>query len=338
MLAPILLTGATGFLGRAIVSEATSRSISLRTTGRKNLANPLPNFRPVDLADECLTDTQLDELVQGTGSIIHAAGLAHQFDATRDDHARFQRVNVDAPVRLAEAAARQGVKRFVHISSIKVYNPNSPQPIHEQTPLDPVGPYAQSKADAETKLLAVAKNIGLEIVMLRMAVIYGEEDGGNVARLIRAIDSGRFLMIGRGKNLKSLIFRDDAARACLAVASCKELPTTQRAYNISGDPVTMQEIVESIYDSLGRRASRMHVPATCVQFPVATLVRLSLPVVSGKAEKISETLSKWLINDAYDGRRFREDYKFQPQVSLATGIEREVTWYRDQKTTQLRAA
>lgn len=338
MLAPILLTGATGFLGRAIVSQAKTDSISLRTTGRKNLAVPLPNFKPMDLANERLTDTQLDELVQGAHCIIHAAGLAHQFDATRDDRVRFQRVNVDAPVRLAEAAARQGVKRFVHISSIKVYNPHSPQPIDEQTRLEPTGPYAESKADAETKLLAVAEKTGLELVMLRMSVIYGEEDGGNVARLIRAIDSGRFVMIGRGENLKSLIYRDDAARACIAAASREALPSAMRAYNINADPVPMREVVDCIYRSLGRRKPRIHLPAACVQFPMATLARLPLPIVSSKAEKLSETLSKWLIDDAYDGRRFRQDFDFQPQVSLATGIEREVAWYRNRQATQLRAA
>ncbi|WP_166828983.1 NAD-dependent epimerase/dehydratase family protein [Thalassoroseus pseudoceratinae] len=338
MLAPILVTGATGFLGRAIVSQAISGSIPLKTTGRKNLVEPLPNFVSVDLADETLSSAQLDELVAGTRCVIHAAGLAHQFDATAGDYTRFHRLNVDAPVQLAEAAARQGVKRFVHVSSIKVYNPSCPQPIHEQTPLDPIGPYAQSKAEAETKLFKVAERAGLEVVALRMAVIYGEEDGGNVARLISAIDRGRFVMVGRGENLKSLIYRGDAARACLAVASCAELPTSQRAYNIAADPVSMREIVETIYQALGRRRYRLHMPASCVQFPFATLARLRMPVVSRKAEKVSETLSKWLVDDAYDGALFRKDFHFQPQVSLASGIQNEVAWYRGQDRSRSKAA
>ena len=338
MLAPILVTGATGFLGRAIVSQAISDSVPLRTTGRRNLAESLPNFVPVDLADEALLSTQFDELVAGTRCVIHAAGLAHQFDATADDYARFHRLNVGAPVQLAEAAARQGVKRFVHVSSIKVYNPSGPQPIHEQTPLDPIGPYAQSKAEAETKLFEVAKKTGLEVVALRMAVIYGEEDGGNVARLINAIDRGRFVMVGRGENLKSLIYRGDAARACLAVASCEELPTAHRAYNIAADPVSMREIVETIYQALGRKQCRLHVPAPCVQYPFATLARLRMPMVSRKAEKVSETLSKWLVDDAYDGALFRNDFHFQPRVSLASGIQNEVAWYRGQNGSRSKAA
>ena len=113
------------------------------------------------------------------------------------------------PVRPAK---RYGTLWFPSINSgqvqLTIKTPND-----ENTPCNPVGPYALSKYNAELRAIEIARVSGMALAILRLATLYGEGNPGNVGRLMRALDRGRFLWIGDGSNRKSLLYRGDAARA-----------------------------------------------------------------------------------------------------------------------------
>ncbi len=135
-----------------------------------------------------------------------------------------------------------------------------------------MGPYAQSKLEAERRISALAEESGLRTTMLRPVTLYGEGDPGNVARLMRAIDRRRFVWIGKGENRKTLIYRDDAARACFLAAGRAAGPRVE-VYNLAAGDFTMREIVDHIADALGRKRPAWHIPA-----PVALgMVRCAAP-------------------------------------------------------------
>ena len=221
----VLVTGATGFVGSRITSFLEESGVKVRATGRSHQPPPgVSDYRPVDLA----TVTNLSPLFEGQGAVIHSAGIAHQFQRFPGDEMAFQAVNVEAVERLARAAAAAGVKHFVLLSSVKVYGTPDQTPRVETDRCAPVGPYAVSKFEGEQKLLQVAKETGMSATILRLSPVYGEEDRGNVARLMRAIDRGWFLWVGAGGNLKSLIHRDDVARACACLRS-RALPPRHKS-------------------------------------------------------------------------------------------------------------
>jgi len=91
-------------------------------------------------------------------------------------------------------------------------------PLLTQLTPNPVGPYALSKYNAKLRAIEIARDSGMALTILRLATLYGEGDPGNVGRLLRTLDRGRFLWIGDGSNRKSLLHKGDAARACMAVA------------------------------------------------------------------------------------------------------------------------
>ncbi|MEK7776125.1 MAG: NAD-dependent epimerase/dehydratase family protein, partial [Planctomycetota bacterium] len=112
----------------------------------------------------------------------------------------------------------------------------------ENTPCNPVGPYALSKYNAELRAIEIAREAGMALTILRLATLYGEGDPGNVGRLMRTLDRGRFLWIGDGSNRKSLLYKGDAARACMAVA--ERSASGINIYNVSAPACTMREIVD----------------------------------------------------------------------------------------------
>ena len=225
----IIVTGATGFLGSSIVRQLQAAGHAVRTTGRAPVAE-LPDYRPMDLVGA----TNFWNLVAGTRCVVHAAGLAHQFG--RVEPVAFFETNVAASEALVRAAVTAGVEHFVFISSSSVYDDRHAGPRTEDSPCFPRGAYAESKYEAEARLARVADESEMRLTILRPATLYGADDPGNVARLMRAIDRRRFVWIGGGENLKSLIHRNDVARAVVMAVVSKVRRASDSAFPFTTFP------------------------------------------------------------------------------------------------------
>jgi nucleoside-diphosphate-sugar epimerase len=316
----ILVTGATGFLGAAIVKACLCDGFNVRTTGRStNSTLALPDYAPADL----LCREQIAPLLSGVDMIVHAAGLAHQFGRARHDMARFTEVNVGGTENIIRAAVHFGIQHVVLISSVAVYGRSAE---NEDVPCYPRGPYAESKYQAEQRAMEIAASSDLRLTVLRPATIYGEGDPGNVARLMRAIDRRRFIRIGKGDNRKSLIHRDDVASACLAVLQSRGSGIS--TYNISAPPCTMYEIVEGLAAALHRKIPRWHLPSGLIVGMADLSARLAGE--RGPFVALSSTVHKWLADDVYSAERFEATFRFRTAIDLMEGLRREVAWYRRQ--------
>ena len=133
-----------------------------------------------------------------------------------------------------------------------------------------------------------------------------------------------FRLIGRGVNRKSMIHRDDVARACIKVlrAPCQGV----KVYNVSDGDYSMSEIVQIVSRELGRELPRWRIP----QSAALTASKMAAIVTGGQTKigAVRETIKKWLATDVYDAEKFKREFGFVPQVKLAEGLKREVTWYR----------
>ena len=313
-----LITGAGGFFGSEIVRQAQIAGIDLSTTDRHSL-HRVPNVKYA--AADILSIEDLQNVMVGIDSVIHAAGLAHIHDQKRVATAPFYAINEQGTYNVARAAAKAGVKHFVLVSSVSVYGNNGVIGSNEESPCQPENAYADSKWRAEQKALEVAESTGMDLTILRMATLYGEGDPGNVGRLVKMVAQGRFVWIGNGSNRKSLIYRSDAARACItALATPKS-----SIYNVSAAPSTMREVVTNLSIALGRSVPRWHIPAS-LALATAGIGSKLLPF--SRFRRLHTTVRKWVADDFYDATKFCKTFNFQPQVSLAEGLQREVAWYR----------
>ena len=319
----VLVTGANGFLGRAILSQLLASSIFVRVTDLSTSCVIASNivYRKADITKP----EELKPVLENISTVIHVAGLAHIFSPDVNSVEEFRQINEIGTANVASAATEAGVGHFILISSVSVYGPYTQGMYDENTPCNPVGAYALSKYNAELRAIEIARESGMALTILRLATLYGEGDPGNVGRLIHTLDCGRFLWIGDGSNRKSLLYKGDAARVCIAVA---ERPASGiNIYNVSAPACTMREIVDGIANALGKHPFPVRVPTSLALFISRHLSRIPNRRMAG----LHQTVKKWLAEDIYDTRRFEEAYGFQTKTSLRDGLKREADWYRSNK-------
>jgi nucleoside-diphosphate-sugar epimerase len=307
----VLVTGGSGFLGRAVVRELLRAGMSVRSFQR----HPVPGHNVDAYTGDVRDSGAVEKAVLGVDAVIHTAGLAHVFRDARS--APFADVNERGTDVVARAAVAAGVRHFVHVSSVSVYG-SPANGAHEEAVHAPAGAYAVSKAAAERRVIEAAAGSGMRVTILRLATLYGEGDRGNVQRLLQLIDRGRFAWVGVGTNRKSLIHVADAARACVQPVTFSGDPV--ETYNVSALPVSVREIVEELGRALNRPLPRWYIP-TPVASAASTAALVLIPPVG-------RSLAKWLNDDVYPAGRFEQRFKFSTEVSLAEGMARQVAWWR----------
>jgi nucleoside-diphosphate-sugar epimerase len=317
----LIVTGASGFLGSAIMHQAKVAGLRVKGIGRRQ---QVPDIFADDYCQvDILEQDELKRAMQGADHVIHAAGLAH----LPYQHAcinQLQQINVFATQSVARTAIEVGVKHLVLVSSVSVYGNHSPIACDETNKCNPIGAYAQSKMQAEESAMAITSGTGTALTILRMATLYGEGDPGNIARLIHIIDRGRFIWIGSGGNKKSLIYKEDAARACLTVLN--RFDSNTRIYNVTAEPYLVLDIVKQIYYALNRRPPVLKIPIYIISRGIKILDKFANRSVI--LQSLKQTVNKWLADDVYDANRFEREFDFKTRVSLADGLRREVIWYK----------
>lgn len=198
----ILITGHTGFVGRALVGELSS--YQLRLVGRRaHPGQPGEFFQKQFDAHE-----DFSTCLQGVKVVIHTAAQTHVMgDKSAATLAAYKTVNLDATTNLARQAAAAGVKRFIFISTIKV-NGESTQPSHPFTASDKMmaaDAYSQSKADAERALHEIAEASSMEIVIIRPPLVYGPGVKANFESMLRIAKLNLPLPLGAINNRRSMV-------------------------------------------------------------------------------------------------------------------------------------
>ncbi len=252
----LLITGATGFVGRALVTEARARGWQLRAAVRRPLA--IDGVEPVEIGD-IGPDTDWRAAVRGCDAVVHLAARVHRLDrGEAGDLAAFRRVNVAGSERLARQAAEAGVRRLVFVSTVKVHGEGAAQPYRESDAPAPVDPYAISKWEAEQALARVAADTGIELVVLRPPLVYGPDAGANFRRLLRLALKGVPLPLAAIDNRRSLIHVDNLAHA---ITLCVEHPLAAgQTFLVADGALSTPALVRELAAATGRRARLLPLP------------------------------------------------------------------------------
>lgn len=265
----ILVTGGTGFLGRAVVDSLAARGRKVRAAVRRDPGGWPAGVETVAIGD--LTGaTDWSAALKGVDAVIHCAARAHVLRETAADPlTEFRAVNTAATVGLARQAAAAGVRRFVFISSIGVNGAETVgRPFRHDDPPQPHSPYAVSKHEAEQGLRAIAADTGLQLVIIRPPLIVGPAPKGNLATLERVIGKGLPLPFGLAtRNRRDLVSRDTV---CDLIDIAIDHPAAAgETFLVSdGAPVSTRTLLERMAAARGRSMTLLPVPTALLALPL----------------------------------------------------------------------
>lgn len=270
----VLVTGATGFLGAALVEKLILENVFDVLAGVRSNAKFLPlNIKLLPIGD--IGSSGPIEGLEGLSTIIHCAAQVHIMnDGTDDSSCEFRRVNVDGTLRLARQAASAGVKRFIFISSIKV-NGEATLKGHPFTADDKPAPqdsYGRSKQEAEFSLLQLARSSGMEVVIIRPPLIYGAGVKGNFASLCKLISKGYPLPLGGVKNQRSLVGIDNLVDL---VVCCIDHPAAANEVFLvcDNEDISTSELLCHLAEAMGRSPRLFPIPSLFLQIATVCIGR-----------------------------------------------------------------
>lgn len=315
----VLVTGATGFVGSRL-SEWLSTTEKADVTGIGRNLDRVSYLRDkqVSLQAVDILDTKaLKEVVEGKEIIFHTAAA---LDANPDNA---QAVNVDATENLVKIAGEAGVLRFVHVSTVGVYDMKSIKDVDESTPLALNHPstYPRTKAEAEKRAIEMAAKYEMELSIVRPSMIYGPGHGIWSEGMFKNIVKGNPVFLGDGSAYFNPVYIDDVVNAIILCA--KHPKAAGEAFNVSSDVTTWFEFM-SHYGNL------------CDKKPKGLpLIVARLMAFANKVPGISTPIDQGFIEMATSYKFFPTEKAskligWEPEVSLEEGLKRTVQWLREE--------
>ena len=312
----VLVTGAAGFIGRALCAKILFEGRHVRGTFRSESdVSRLPDGVEAFSIASIDSNTNWDDALAGINTVVHLAARAHVLkDAAADPLAAFREVNLKGTARLAGMAAQSGVRRFVYISSVKACGENRRLPYSENDQPEPQGPYGISKWEAEQALHEIADKTGLEVVVIRPPLVYGPGIKANFLRLFKIIERGVPLPLAGVENRRSLIYLENLVDAVL---KCILHPKASgETYFVSdGIDFSTPELIRKIAAAMGKPARLFHSPPFLLKAAGRFLGK------SGQVDRLTGSLT-------VDSAKIREELNWKPNYSIDEGLAETARWYR----------
>ncbi len=307
----LLVTGATGFVGKAICRTAWSRGLQVRAAVRRLESNEVEATVPHWVVGEVDGATDWHKALEGCDCVIHLAALAHKsLGSDANAQASLHATNVEGTLRLASHAANAGVRRMVFLSSIKAWGEVSQagHPAREDDACHPEDAYGQSKLVAEQALGALASERGLELVIVRSPLVYGPGVKANFATLVRAVDAGWLLPFGAVNNARSLVALDNLVDFLLCCAAHPR--AAGELFNVSdGADLSTSDLVRILASTAGRPARLFPVPTSWLRFAGRLLGR-------------AETMRRLVDNLQVDITKAQQLLGWHPPLTVEQGMHR----------------
>lgn len=313
----ILITGASGFVGLALVKSLSGHSLFIpRIAVRRVSYSPFVADEIIQVSDLGF-DTELGAALHGIDVVVHLAARAHIMkDDVPDPLIEYRKVNVEGTLNLARQAAQAGVKRFIFISSIKVNGEQTPlgKPFTPGEPPASNEPYGISKYEAEQGLQQLASETGMEIVIIRPPLVYGPGVKGNFATMICWINKGIPLPLGAIHNQRSLVGLDNLVDF---IITCIDHPAAaNQTFLVSdGEDLSTTELLRRVGQAMGKPACLIPVPMSALKFGARLLGKQAM------AQRLCGNLQ-------IDISKAREVLGWSPPVSVDEGLRRAVENWR----------
>jgi nucleoside-diphosphate-sugar epimerase len=309
----VLVTGASGFVGFALLHRLAGEGRAVRGAFRHDVPT-LPAGAQGIAAGDLGAAQDWRAALDGVDAVVHTAARVHVMqDAAGDPLAEYRRMNVEGTLNLARQAAAAGVKRFVFLSSVKVNGEFTPRgcPFRLADVPAPEDAYGISKLEAEQGLMNLARETGIEVVIIRPPLVYGPRVKGNFASMVRRVSKGIPLPLGAVHNQRSLVALENLVDF---VALCADPERSPRAANevfliSDGEDVSTTELLRKVAQAYGMEARLLPVPSSWIDAAAAML---------GKGTVADRLLGSLVV----DNSKTREMLGWTPVISMDEQLQK----------------
>ena len=307
----VAITGATGFVGHALVKRLAQEPDCIPLALTRSESNNQVRGVQYNSVGELSQDTDWRAALQGIGTVVHAAARVHVMrDTAVNPLDEFRRINVAGTLNLARQAADTGVGRFVFLSSIKVNGEETPvgKPFRADDIPAPVDAYSISKWEAEQGLMAVARETSMEVVCIRPPLVYGPGVKANFLSMMRWLNKGIPLPLGAIHNKRGFVALDNLVDL---IVTCLDHPAAANQIFLAGDgeDLSTTELLQRMASALGRPARLLPVPAWLLEVGAAMV---------GKRDVAQRLLGSLQV----DISKTRELLGWTPPVSVDEGLRK----------------
>ncbi|WCE29886.1 UDP-glucose 4-epimerase family protein [Vibrio sp. SCSIO 43137] len=316
----ILITGSSGFVGQRLVAIACEKGIECKGVVRTSTNSAMKHesrYVTCSVGDiSGITDWTV--ALQGVDTIVHCAAKVHQMNE-QNQFEKYKEVNALGTLNLASQAAQKGVKRFVFLSTIKVNGEYSKpmKPFSNTIGNVPTEPYALSKYEAEIGLHKIAEETGLEVVIIRPPLVYGEGVKANFLSLMNLAHKGLPLPLGAINNKRSIVFRDNLID--LILLCCHSEKAKGQTFLVSdGEDISTTQLIRLIAEAMHKNA---------LLFPVPNRLIELLTKAIGKPEIYQRVYGDLQLSISHT----REVLEWEPPISMEEGIRRTVNAFLPSK-------
>jgi nucleoside-diphosphate-sugar epimerase len=290
----ILLTGASGFLGKYIRQTLQSKDLPFITAGRS-----ASNHMIVDFAVESPDKGAFDDV----DVVVHAAGKAHVVPRSKEDEQEMYQVNTQGTINLLNALNPAKLKSFIFISTVSVYGRQQGEHINEGAELLAQDSYGKSKIAAEEAVQEYCKKHHINCCILRLPLIAGEDPPGNLGAMIKVMQKGRYFRVGKANARKSIVWAKDVAELI------PRLQQSNGIFNLTdGEHPTFADIENHIAAHLKIHTPRA-IPIWIIRMAAwaGDCIGKSFPINSSRLNKITSTLT-------FSDLKAREELQWQPHA------------------------
>ncbi len=318
-----VVTGATGFLGSALVTELIRRQQSVRILARdEKKAHQQFGDAVTIIAGDITEAMQVQQAVDGATTIYHLAGRLYHPSTPAELYRQTHMEGTRALLKACQGQAQ--LRRIVHVSTTGVHGVTSETPAVEDAPFAPTNPYEATKLEGELLALKAYQEQGLPVAVVRPGLVYGPGDLHLLGFFV-SIKKGLFRVIDGGKALLHPVYIDDLVAALLL---CAERPqAVGRSYNIAGErPVTVRELAAAIAHALDRELPAGSIPLWLAN--LASDIFAIMPGMKGEHAPLTRSRAGFLTKSRiYDISRAKSELGYTPKVGLEDGIKLTAAWY-----------
>lgn len=311
----VLVTGANGFIGKFLCTALLRQGFRVRAAVRSPIQ--IQNNAEIVTIDTIDGNTDWTNALHGVDVVIHLAARVHIMkDTASNPLAEFLKVNRDGTGNLARQTARSGCKRFVYVSSIKVNGEEThgQQCYTEQDIPLPQDPYGISKWQAEQILQQIAKETGLETIIIRPPLVYGPGVKGNFYSLMKIINKEVPMPLSGARGIRNMVYVGNLVSA-LIVCATHPAATGQTYFVRDKADISTVLLIEKIAAALGRRNRTFYVPPILLRTAAAML---------GRSQQINRLFGSLRLSDT----KIHQQLGWVPPYSLEQGLHATASWYQ----------